>query len=268
MPRPTVTINLKAGQSDPIVGDDVLYDVIFSEPVDGFTDDCPTLSGSAGATTAALSGGPTSYVLTVSGMTTAGTVVATVGAGCATSIATGASSRSSTSTDNTADWEPGLAGPFSIWMDEEPGVNVQLSARYSLASRWTSSEAGVLVGFRWWSDDAGGGDYSMPPQMGLYNEAEVLLVDQDTSGVVPTGVGWTDAPLDEPFAIEADTVYWVVAFVPIGTLYHFQANAPVPTVNEPIICDQGGYSEDPTMSFPDALFTSLYGVDVQVMTVI
>jgi hypothetical protein len=57
------------------------------------------LSGTAGATTATVTGGPTAYNVAVSGMTANGTVVASVGAGVATDAA-GNPNTASTSADN------------------------------------------------------------------------------------------------------------------------------------------------------------------------
>jgi len=58
-----------------------------------------TLSGTAGATTAIVTGGPTSYNIAVSGMTVSGTVIASIEAGKAHDTA-GNASASSTSADN------------------------------------------------------------------------------------------------------------------------------------------------------------------------
>jgi len=97
---PTVAINQAAGQADPTSGSPINYTVVFSEPVTGFATGDVTLSGTAGATTAVVTGGPTTYTVAVSGMTTSGTVVAAVGAGVAQDAASNANT-SSTSTDNT-----------------------------------------------------------------------------------------------------------------------------------------------------------------------
>ena len=56
---------------------------MFSEPVTGFATGDVTLSGTAGATTAIVSGSGANYTVTVSGMTTSGTVIASINAGVA-----------------------------------------------------------------------------------------------------------------------------------------------------------------------------------------
>ena len=63
--KPTVTINQAATQSDPTNGSPINFRVVFSEPVTGFTGSDVTLSGSAGATTATVSGSGTTYNVAV-----------------------------------------------------------------------------------------------------------------------------------------------------------------------------------------------------------
>src|SRR5205807_222683 len=63
-----------------------------------------TLSGSAGATTAVVTGSGTTYDVAVSGMTADGTVIAAGGAGVAHAAATNAHT-ASTSTDNTVTFD-------------------------------------------------------------------------------------------------------------------------------------------------------------------
>jgi hypothetical protein len=97
---PTVTINQANGQVDPATASPVLFTVTFSEQVTGFITGDVTLGGTAGATTATVTGGPTVYTVNVSGMTTSGTVTATVAASRAVDGANNPN-QSSTSTDNT-----------------------------------------------------------------------------------------------------------------------------------------------------------------------
>ena len=97
---PTVTINQAVSQADPTSSSPISLTVIFSEPVTGFATGDATLSGSAGATTGTITGGPTTYNVAVSGMTGAGTVIASLAAGVAQDAA-GNSTVASTSTDNS-----------------------------------------------------------------------------------------------------------------------------------------------------------------------
>jgi hypothetical protein len=101
--HPTVSIDQGATQADPTSATPVLFAVIFSEAVQGLTGTDVTLSGTAGATTAVITAiDTTHYTVAVSGMTTSGTVIASIGADAAQAIASpNFGSTASTSTDNT-----------------------------------------------------------------------------------------------------------------------------------------------------------------------
>jgi hypothetical protein len=80
---PTVTINQADGQADPVNSGAINFTVVFSASVTGFTTGDVTLGGTAGATTGTVTGGGTTYNVAVTGMTTSGTVTATIGAAVA-----------------------------------------------------------------------------------------------------------------------------------------------------------------------------------------
>jgi LPXTG-motif cell wall-anchored protein len=101
--NPTVTINQAAGQADPTSASSVTFTAVFSEPVTGFTNGDVTIGGTAGATAATVTGGPTTYTVSVSGMTQSGTVSASIGAGTAADGANNPND-ASTSSDNTVQW--------------------------------------------------------------------------------------------------------------------------------------------------------------------
>ena len=105
---PTVTINQAAGQPDPTNASPINFTVVFSEPVADFASGDVSLSGTAGATSATVTGSGTTYNVAVSGMTSSGTVVATIPAGAATDAVSNASV-ASTSTDNTVTFD--IAAP-------------------------------------------------------------------------------------------------------------------------------------------------------------
>ena len=105
---PAVSINQAATQADPTSATPIVFTVEFSEDVTGFDASDVILSGTAGATTAAVSGGPAVYTVEVSGMTAFGTVRADLGAGAASDHA-GQLSAASTSTDNTVTYIDGNA---------------------------------------------------------------------------------------------------------------------------------------------------------------
>ncbi|MBI3934239.1 MAG: hypothetical protein HY316_06075, partial [Acidobacteria bacterium] len=101
---PTVTINQAATQPDPTTASPINFTVVYSEAVTGFATGDVTLSGTAGATTATVAGGPTTFNVAVSGMTTSGSVIASIAAGVATDAA-GNLNAASTSTDNTVTFD-------------------------------------------------------------------------------------------------------------------------------------------------------------------
>jgi LPXTG-site transpeptidase (sortase) family protein len=96
---PTVTSDQAVGQADPTNASPIDFTVIFSESVIGFGSVDVDLSGSAGATTATVTGSGATYNVAVSGMTGDGTVIANVKAG-AVQDALGNDSAASTSSDN------------------------------------------------------------------------------------------------------------------------------------------------------------------------
>jgi hypothetical protein len=114
---PTVTINQAAGQSDPTNASPINFTVLFSESVAGFATGDVTLAGTAGATTATVTGSGTTYNVAVTGMTTAGTVSATIAAGAATDAA-GNGNFASTSTDNTVSYD---ATPPTVTVNQKSG---------------------------------------------------------------------------------------------------------------------------------------------------
>ncbi|MCT7984187.1 Ig-like domain-containing protein [Laspinema sp. A4] len=110
---PTVTINQDAGQPDPTAGTTVNFEVVFSESVTGFDDTDITVGGTAGATTANITGSGTTYNVAVTGMTGPGTITASVNAGAVTDVA-GNTSTASTSTDNEVSYDDSIPTVTSI----------------------------------------------------------------------------------------------------------------------------------------------------------
>src|SRR5205814_1433688 len=108
---PTVTINQAGTQNDPTNTSPINFTVVFSESVSGFTGSDVSLSGTAGATTASVSGSGTTYNVAVSGMSSDGTVIATVPAGAnspgtgGAQDAAGNGNSASSSSDNTVTYD-------------------------------------------------------------------------------------------------------------------------------------------------------------------
>src|SRR5207237_1196186 len=101
---PTVTINQAATQVDPTNTSPIHFTVVFSEAVNDFATGDVSLSGTAGATTAIVTGSGTTYDVAVSGMTVSGTVIANIAAGKAHDVA-GNANTASTSVDNTVTFD-------------------------------------------------------------------------------------------------------------------------------------------------------------------
>ena len=101
---PNVSINQAVGQADPTSASPINYVVVFDESVSGFATGDVSVSGTAGATTAVVTeiapNNATTFTVAVSGMTTTGTVVATIESGVATD-AEGNPNTPSSSIDNT-----------------------------------------------------------------------------------------------------------------------------------------------------------------------
>jgi len=98
---PTVTINQASAQADPTNASPVLFTVVFSEAVTGFTGSDVSFAGSTvvGTLVASVTGSGATYTVSVTGMTGNGTVVASIPAGAATNGPF--NSLASTSTDNS-----------------------------------------------------------------------------------------------------------------------------------------------------------------------
>ena len=86
--RPSVTINQAAGQADPAAAGPIHFTVVFNEAISGFATGDVTLSGTAGATTATVTPvNSTTFDVSVTGMTQAGTVIAAINQNVATDTA-------------------------------------------------------------------------------------------------------------------------------------------------------------------------------------
>ena len=98
--RPSVTIDQAPGQADPTAASPINFTVVFSETVIGFATGDVAVGGTAGATTAIVTGSGTTYNVVVTGMQGPGTVVASIPAGVAIDAA-GNPNLASTSSDGS-----------------------------------------------------------------------------------------------------------------------------------------------------------------------
>jgi hypothetical protein len=102
---PSVTVNQAVGQADPAGVLPILFDVIFSEPVTGFTSADITMGGTAGDVAFAVEGAGAQYVIRVTSVGAPGTLIPTVPANAAQD-AVGNGNTASTSTDNVVRFDP------------------------------------------------------------------------------------------------------------------------------------------------------------------
>lgn len=118
-PTTNVTIDQYTGQADPTNGATIYFVVAFSKPVTGFATGDVTISGTAGGIklAAVTPVSATSYYVAVTGMTSSGTVVASIPAGVAVD-AYGNPTEASTSTDNSVTVD--LASP-TVTIDQAAG---------------------------------------------------------------------------------------------------------------------------------------------------
>jgi Bacterial Ig domain/Right handed beta helix region len=138
-----VTINQASGQADPTTDSPIHFTAVFNEPVTGFTDSDVTLSGTAGATTADVTeqapNDGTTYDVAVNGMTTDGTVIASIPANAAQDADQNGNT-ASTSTDNTVDFDAPNIAPTAVGDSYTTNEDTPLTANGA-----GSNPAGVLA---------------------------------------------------------------------------------------------------------------------------
>jgi hypothetical protein len=110
----TVTIDQASGQADPTSASPIVFTAVFNQSVTGFQTGDVTLSGTAGATTATVIGSGSTYTINVMGMTSSGTVIATIAANVVTD-----GNSASTSTDNTVSYTAETVKP-SVTVEQGP----------------------------------------------------------------------------------------------------------------------------------------------------
>ncbi|MCX6720629.1 MAG: fibronectin type III domain-containing protein [Candidatus Staskawiczbacteria bacterium] len=139
---PTVTINQAAGQADPTSASPINFTAVFSESVSDFATGDVTLSGTAGATTATVTGSGTTYNVAVSGATGLGTVIANIAAGVAHDIG-GNPSVVATYTDNTVT----IGNPTPTTTSLSPSTTFAGAAGFTLTVNGTNFVSGAVVNF-------------------------------------------------------------------------------------------------------------------------
>jgi predicted CxxxxCH...CXXCH cytochrome family protein len=236
---PTVTINQAAGQSDPASASPINFTVVFSEATTNFATGDVTISGSAGGTkTATVTGSGTNYNVAVSGMTTAGTVVATIGAGVATDAA-GNGNTASTSTDNSVSWTVADTTPPTVTINQaaaqaDPTSTSPINFTVVFSEATTNFATGdVTIG-----GTAGGTKTATVTGSGTtYNVAVTGMTTAGTvTATVPLGVATDAAGNGNTASTSTDnSVSWTVADTTPPTVTINQAAAQAdPTSTSPI----------------------------------
>jgi len=111
---PSVTINQAANQVDPAYTVPILFTIVFSEPVTGFTGTDISFAGStAGSMLASVTGSGTNYTVSVAGMTGPGIIVVSIPAGAAMDASSNPS-LASTSIDNAVTYAVTPYAPVTI----------------------------------------------------------------------------------------------------------------------------------------------------------
>jgi parallel beta-helix repeat protein len=129
----TVTINQAVGQSDPTNAPTINFTVTFSDSVSDFATGDVSFSGTANATTATVTGSGTTYNIAVSGMSSSGTVIASINSGVAHDSYNTANSPS-TSTDNTVTFNVPVPTLTSITIGDTAGYTNNPTPPISIVS--------------------------------------------------------------------------------------------------------------------------------------
>lgn len=169
----TVTINQGSGQSDPTSTSPIVFDVVFSEAVTGFATGDVTLTGSAGGTlVGTVSGAGTTYTVSVTGMTTAGSVIASIAANKCVAVASGIPNRASTSTDNTVIWETFVPSDITgllLWLDAADAATI-VTVGPNAVSEWHDKSGNA----RHMTDQ---GDVNLRPNTGIRTQNTLNVID-------------------------------------------------------------------------------------------
>ena len=206
--RPTVTINQAAGQADPTSSSPINFTAVFSEPVSGFSGADVAIGGSAGgAKSVSVSGGPSTYNVAVSGMTSTGDVTATIAAGVAQDAA-GNTNTASTSTDNTvrfnlpdttappAPYTPDLAAASDTGVSSTDNVTTDTTPIFTGTAEAGSTvrifSDGVQVG----SGPATGGAYSITTSVLSSGTHSITATATDAAGNVSPSSGALSVTID------------------------------------------------------------------------
>ncbi len=181
---PTVTINQAAGQADPTAASPINFTVVFNKTVSNFTTGDVTITGTAGGTkTATVTGSGTTYNVAVTGMTTNGTVIASINAGVATD-AGGNPNSASTSTDNTVTFNNAVP---AISISEPNGIGdaIFVGAAYNITYTLTDPDDVVTAAFYYDNNNSGLDGTALTGACSAAAEGTGVTCSWDTAGMTP-----------------------------------------------------------------------------------
>jgi hypothetical protein len=222
---PTVTIN-QAGlpgdptantQSDPTSTAPIKFTVVFNEPVSDFTNGDVDLSTStAGGTLIAnvydadtVNPDHKTFVVKVNGMTTAGDVIARIGANKANDAA-GNGNAASTSTDNKVTWQPSLG-------NNTPTVTVDAPP---FGTTYAKGSASVTVKAHFTDPDNGPWTYTINWDDATTNSTGSLTTSgqnfQATHSFANTGVYTINVCVKDAVGATGCAQVWIVVYDPNG----------------------------------------------------
>jgi hypothetical protein len=156
-----VTINQASGQPDPTSTSPIHFTVTFSESVTGFdaADVDLTASSVGGVLSSVVTGGGSTYTVDVSGMTTGGTVVASIPAFAAIDASSNPSN-ASTSLDHTVTWVQSIASSVSVALTPTSRVYGQPAQAAATVGVTSGTPAGTV------QFDVDGADVGSPVAVG------------------------------------------------------------------------------------------------------
>jgi CSLREA domain-containing protein len=140
---PNVTVEQAIGQADPTTVSPIHFTVTFDQAVSEFTNSDIVLTGTAGATTASISGVGPLYDVAVSGMTSSGTVIASIDADAANN-SDGIGNYASSSNDHTVSYQNG--NPPQVQSIVRANANPNSSASVNFTVTFDQSVTGVDTG--------------------------------------------------------------------------------------------------------------------------
>jgi len=137
--RPGIEILREVGQSSPSNNSIISFRANFTEQVGGFVPSYINLSGTAGATTVNLRGGPLNYTIDVSGMANDGTVTVSIDEGLMNDAA-GNLNTESVNTDNTIFYDISKPNVVISSVETSPTTSMQIPITINFTSQVDSFE--------------------------------------------------------------------------------------------------------------------------------